>query len=181
MTGRYYLDGVGHPEAIAAYTASFAPTLNQWRSFTAEASAAAGASFLSMEGERGARRDFVQCELNRKRRCRKSTVDDRVRRVECPLTDLPDGDSFQWRGNGRRQGSGLPPVEHHRACGAAADPQHGFDAVRVQARCGHARLPLRKGRDGRDGSCDPRRRHPGSRGRRHRLRDVCCSDAPQAR
>jgi hypothetical protein len=39
--------------------------------------------------------------LNRKRRCRKSTVeDDRVRRVECPLTDLPDGDSFQWRGNG---------------------------------------------------------------------------------
>jgi hypothetical protein len=56
MTGLYYLDGVGHPEAIAAYTASFAPTLNRWRSFTAEASAAAGASFLSVEGERGARR-----------------------------------------------------------------------------------------------------------------------------
>jgi hypothetical protein len=29
MTGLYYLDGVGHPEAIAAYTASFAPTLNR--------------------------------------------------------------------------------------------------------------------------------------------------------
>ena len=35
--------------------------------------------------------------------------------VECPLTDLPDGDSFQWRGNGQRQGRRLPALEHHRA------------------------------------------------------------------